>query len=73
MTDVYRVFIELDGGYRALPRKYTDMGAAVIIAQTIEGITDCKTTVGVRLPAESEELAGYITETVEVEEQEDEQ
>lgn len=43
----------------------------MIIAQTIEGITDCKTTVGVRLPAESEELAEYVTETVEVEEEEE--
>ncbi len=49
------------------------MGSAVIIAQTIEGITDCKTMVGIRLPAESDELAEYVTGAVEVEEQEGEQ
>ena len=45
MADEFRVFIELDGEYRALPRRYADMGAATIIAQTIEGITDCSALV----------------------------
>lgn len=73
MTDEFRVFIELDGKYRPLPRRYSDMGAAAIIAQTLEGITDCKTRVGARLPVESDMLAGCIVDTVEVDESEGEE
>ena len=72
MIDEFRVFIKLDDVYRPLPRKFGSIEQAVIIANTIEGISGCEATVGVQLPVEDEKLADYIAEIVEVDESEDE-
>ena len=73
MTDDFRVFIKIEGAYYPLPRKFMSFEQAVIIADTIEGIGGCEATVGVQLPVEDEKLAGYVMETVEVDESEDEE
>lgn len=73
MDDEFRVFLKIEDTFHSLPRKFKSIEQAVIIAHTIEAISGCEATVGVRLPVEDERIAGYVMETVEVDESEDEE
>ncbi len=73
MIDEFRVFLKIEDVYHPLPRKYKSIYQALIIADTIEGITGCDAKVGVQLPVEDETLASHIIAAVEVYESEGEE
>ncbi len=72
MLDEFRVFLKIEDVWRPLPRKYKSIKQAAIIADTIEGITGCEASVGVRLPVEDANIADCIIEIAEVDEPEEE-